>query len=71
MYLNLSQGHLFLLRPAIALVNLHTFLLDIAQSPLHFGHRGTVACILAQIITELHSRTAICCGDLDDNVKRL
>lgn len=68
---HLAYRYLFLLRPAIALVNLHTFLLDVAQSSLHLGHCGTVSCILAQVIAELHSRTAIGRGDLDDNVKRL
>lgn len=46
-------------------------MLNIAQSLLDFLDHLLVTRVLAHVITELHSRTAICASDLDDDVQGL
>ena len=57
--------------PAIAFIDLHARLLDVAQLLLHLCHLGTVTCILPHIVTQLHSRTTVRGRDLNDNVEGL
>jgi len=66
-----GQGHILCPRPAVTLIALFPLLLGVSQALLNPGHLFRVTGVLAQVITELDSGTAIRSGDFDDDVERL